>query len=427
MFSFIQKSWQRLILNERPSLSLGLFRIAVAFTTWSAVFPSLVHYKQNYFPEAFKTFNYTFFPKDFVLLVQESPEWMITAFVVLFCVSSFTMFIGLLSQISCILMTACCYYFYALNSYHVSTLSWDILLVNLFLMCVTSYPGDYFSVDALFKRDELAYKRLRPYFLQRMLQFQIAFMFFYTALYKTTAQGNWINDNPLFYVFNYPPDGVTKTFLLKDYLVGMPQLVYGLGLGIVAVEFLMIILLFNRKTRVMAIYCGVIFHILLMLTLDVPATFFFLFPAQLMLFINPKKIVKWIERRRQRNQSYPHGVLLFDGNCGFCRFSLSVLKVMDMFSAIKYVDANTISDLTVYHADLTKKKCDKAMQLVDETGRLSEGFYAFRTMCVWMPMAWGLLLIFYLPFAGFIGNQTYRLIAANRSLFSRFISCQISS
>ena len=51
------------------------------------------------------------------------------------------------------------------------------------------------------------------------------------------------------------------------------------GVSIIVIEFLMIFLLFCRKTRMSAVYAGIFFHIVLILTLDVPATFFFLFPA----------------------------------------------------------------------------------------------------------------------------------------------------
>ena len=274
---------------------LSFFRMAVAFTTACHVIPSLIHLDENYFSTAFKTLNSSFFTVEVLRFVQESPQWLILSFVWLFYISVFFFFIGLFSQLSCILMTASCYFFYALNSFHVGTLSWDILLVTLFLMCVTPYHGDYFSVDCLWKGDEEAYKRKRPYFLQRLLQMQIGFTYFYTALVKITAEGNWIYDNPIYYIMNYPPEGTTKTFILRDFLRVSPDLCYAIGIFVVIIEFLMIFLLFNRSTRISAIYLGFIFHVVLVLTLDVPAIFFFLFPPQLLLFINPETIVEWIE------------------------------------------------------------------------------------------------------------------------------------
>ena len=424
MLNWITKFWYRMFLEERPSLCMGIFRMFVAFTTWSHVYPSLVHFQSNYFPGAFKTYNATFFPIEVIQWIQKSPEVLITFFVYLFCIASFTMFIGLLSQLSCILMTLSCYYFYALNAFHVSTLSWDILLVVLFLMCLTNYPSDYFSVDALLRKDLYGYKKKRPYFLQRILQFQIGFIFFYTALYKSTADGNWLKQNPLFYVLSYPSEGVTKTFLLRDFLIDKPDFVYWLGISVVVIEYLMIFLLFHRKTRVGAIYMGIIFCTLLILTLDVPATFFFLFPAQLCLFINPKKIVATIERIRLRNQDRPLGRVFYDGKCGFCRLSFQYLKIMDVFQTIEFIDFNDVKELSKYHSDLTEKKVQDQMQLVDDAGRLYAGFYALRRLARWLPMLWPFLMLAYLPLMGTIGSLFYKWIAHNRMFVSRFFSCQ---
>src|SRR5262249_3486363 len=159
---------------------------------------------------------------------------------------------------------------------HIGTLSWDILLVTLFLMCLTPYPGDYFSVDCVRRGEEFAFRRRRPFFIQRLLQMQIAFTFFYTGLYKITGPGNWIHGNPLYYLMNQPIPGVTKLFLVRDFLMNKPQLDYWIGISIVVSELSMPILLFWRKTRRSAIVLGFIFHVLLVLTLDVPAIFFFL-------------------------------------------------------------------------------------------------------------------------------------------------------
>ncbi|MFT5387994.1 MAG: putative DCC family thiol-disulfide oxidoreductase YuxK [Candidatus Omnitrophota bacterium] len=420
----ISKIWHTLFIGERPSLSLGLFRIAVAFTTWAHVYPSLVHLKDNYFPGAFKTVNTNFFPVETIHWIQESPEWLIVVFCYIFCFSCFTFFIGLFTQISCLAMTISCYFFYALNAFHIGTLSWDILLVNLFLMCVTSYPGDYFSVDALRKGGGLNYGRERPYFIQRLLQLNIASIFFYTALYKTTGGGNWIAENPLFNVLNYPSAGVTKTFLLKDYLINHPRLVYWIGVTVFLAEFYLPLFLFWRKTRIGAIYLGALFHVVLILTLDVPATFLFLFPAQLCLFIDTRKIVDWIEVKRQRNKTLPLGHVLFDGKCYFCCACVRWLKIMDMFQVIKFVDFNQVSDLKQYHSMLTKEKVLAQMQLIDVKGGIYSGFYAFRRLSLWLPMLWPLLLVFYIPAAGFIGSVIYGIIARNRH---KLIKCNSSN
>jgi hypothetical protein len=62
----------------------------------------------------------------------------------------------------------------------------------------------------------------------------------------------------------------------------------------------------------------------LILTLDVPAIFLFLFPAQMMLFIHPQKITDWIEGKRRINTQSPRLKVIYDGACGFCRSSTPV-------------------------------------------------------------------------------------------------------
>jgi len=411
----MKKLWHRLFLEERPSIALSAFRIAVAFTVWSVVFPSLVHLKELYFPGAFKEYNPSFFPVWFLELVSKSPEGLIVAFAVLFHVSVFLFLIGFLSQLSCILMTASCYYFYALNSYHVSTLTWDILMVTLFMMCVTGYHGDYFSVDALLRNGERPFERRRPYFVQRLLQMQLAFTLFYTALYKTTAEGNWLSDNPLFYVVNYPPTGVTKTFLAKDFIRTMPEFVYWSGIAIVIVEYLMPVLLWWRKTRTSAIFLGIFFQTLLMLTLDVPATFFFLFIPMFLLFINPEEALDWINKRRERNASGNRPALLYDGSCGFCKGCVGILKKMDLFASLDYRDFYEYIDRhKVLPAGLTQDDVLRRMYLIEDDNERYGGYTVFRRIAWAMPMMWPLIPVIFFPGMGIVGPVLYDAVAKNR-------------
>lgn len=400
----VSKIWHTLFLEERPSIGLSFFRIFVAWTTGLHVIPSFFHLDDNYLSTAFKTLNPAFFTSGVLDIAQKSPDWLVIAFVWLFMLTWFCFLIGLFSQLNCILMTLCCYYFYALNSFHIGTLSWDILLVTLFLMCLTPYHGDYFSVDALRRNDPDAYQRKRPFFIQRLLQLQIASMFFYTGLYKITAEGNWLTGNPLYALMNYPPAGVTKYFLIKEWLGMHPQICYGLGIFIIVMEMTLPFLLFNTKTRRSAIAAGFIFHIVLLLTLDVPAIFFFLFPAQLLLFIHPQAIMDWIEIKRQRSHKLK---VIYDGQCGFCQRAVGRLKVMDLWGRLIYEPGtDELSELKLVDGD-----------------KVYGGFDAFRRMCRFLPMLYPLLPFVYLPGASPIGRWGYALIARNRYLLHASHAC----
>lgn len=414
----------RLFLRERPSVGLSFFRVFAALTTGFHVLPTFFHLDDNYLSTAFKTYNFNFFPEVVIRLVQASPDWIAVAFVWLFCVAWFCFLIGMGSQTSCILMTLACYYFYALNAFHIGTLSWDILLVTLFLMCLTPYHGDYFSIDCLRRGDPRAFDRMRPFFIQRLLQAQIGFTYFYTALYKISADGNWLTANPVYYLMHYPPAGVTKYFLLRDILAAHPALCYWIGIFIVVCELLMVFLLFYPSTRVSAIYLGFVFHIVLILTLDVPAIFLFLFPPQLLLFIDPNAVVGWIEQKRLYNQSARRNKIVYDGHCGFCRHSLGQLKIMDMFDVFNPVDFQDMDDPAFLHPQLTRKAAASQIHLIDPDGTLYGGFAAFRRMCFSLPMCYPLIPVVYFPGMGVVGPWIYKWVAKNRYLFHSDATCR---
>jgi len=406
----MNKIWNRLFLEERPSIGLSFFRIFVALTVGLHVIPSFFHLDDNYLSGAFKTFNTDFFPIWFINGVQQSPDWLVIAFVVGFYVTWFFFLIGLFAQISCVLMTACCYYFYALNCFHIGTLSWDILLVTLFLMCISPYHGDYFSIDALRRADIDAYQKPRPFFTQRLLQLQIASTFFFTGLYKITGEGNWITGNPIYYLMNYPTQGVTKNFLLKEWMAVHPHFCHIVGLMIVCTEMSLPFFLFYPKTRRAAIVLGLCWHALLVLTLDVPAIFFFLFPAQLLLFIHPQAIVDWINVKRRINEQSPRAKVIYDGSCGFCRSSVRALEVMDLFKKLEYVPGD---------------QSLKEMRLELPDGKNYGGFYAFRRLTWILPMLYVMVPIVYFPGAGIVGPLVYGWIARHRYLFPVFYACKM--
>jgi len=245
----VTQLWHQAFLVERPSISLSLFRIAVAITVGCHMIPSFLQLEDNYLSTAFKEKNASFFPLWTLRLVEQSPDWLVVAFVALFAVSWGGFLIGFRSQLSCLLMTLACYYFYALNSLHIGTLSFDILLVTLSLMWVIGYHGDAFSVDSVLRGDALAYQRPRPFFVQRLLQLQIVWTFWYTALSKVTASGNWLTDNPYYYLMHYPPMGVVRDFPFRHVLGQHPTLCYAIGIGVLVCEFALPFLLFIRKTR----------------------------------------------------------------------------------------------------------------------------------------------------------------------------------
>ena len=415
--------WHRAFLERHPSLSLGLFRLAVAFTVGAHMIPSFFHMEDNYLSTAFKTKNFSFFPIPLLRMVEASPDWFVYTMTICFCVTLTTFAIGLCSQLSCILLTLACYYFYALNNFHIGTLSFDILLVTLVLLCMTGYHGDFLSVDSLIRGDVRSYRRRRPYFIQRLLQLQVVLTFWQTSLNKISGGGNWLSGNPYYDLMCYPPMGVVRNFPFRSWLAHHPAACHAFGMALIPFELTLPLLLLFPPTRVIGVVLGILFMLLLWITLHVPTIFLFLFPPLILLFVSPEVLVRWIETRQGRSAARGRSVLLYDGHCGFCLASVRRLRVLDLFGWVDPLDFHIQSDLTAIHPLLTPERCRSEMVLLAPNGDLLGGFDAFRRISWYAPLLWPLLPWLYLPGARWIGRKAYRWIATHRYLFHRNPVC----
>jgi predicted DCC family thiol-disulfide oxidoreductase YuxK len=418
-----RRVWERAFLVRRPSVGLSLFRFAVAFTVGAHMIPSFFHMEDNYLSTAFRTKNFNFFPVWAIRAVDASPDWMVWAAAILFLIALAAFTVGWRSQLSCIAMTAGCYYFYALNNYHIGTLSFDILLVTLVLMCVTGYHGDFLSVDSLRRAHPRPYNRLRPFFVQRLLQLQLAWTFWYTALSKMTAGGNWLSDNPYYYLMNYPAIGVVREFPLRGWLAAQPSLCYGLGVALLCFEAAMPFLWFIPRARAFGIALGIAFQLMLWLTLHVPTIFLFLFPPLMLLFLPPERIVGWIEARQARHAEAGRAVLLYDGACGWCVTAVKRLRVLDPFGWLDPLDSQTQPDLTALHPSLTPERCRSELVLVEPNGRVAGGFEALTRIARGLAMLWWAYPLLRVPGMAGLGRRAYAWAARRRMLLHRNPVC----
>ena len=416
--------WHRAFLERRPSISLSLFRFAVALTVGAHVIPAFFHMPDNYLSTAFKVKNASFFPMWILRVVDRSADGVVWMWVALFCGSLATFVMGWHTQASSLLLTLSCDYFYALNSLHIGTLSFDILLVTLTLMCVTGAHGDFLSLDSLRRGKDRAYHRLRPFFIQRLLQLQLAWTFWYTALSKVTAGGNWLTGNPYEALMRYPAIGVVRNFPWRAWLGQHPALCHQLGLALLLFEGAIPFLWLIPRARPIGIPLGIAFQIMLWATLHVPTIFLFLFPPMMLLFIQPETLVRWIERRRAAHAERGRAVLLYDGRCGFCLSSIKRLRVLDVFGWIDPLDFHLQPDLTALSPGLTPERCRSEMVLVEPNGRLSGGFQAFQRMTRRLPLLMGLAPFVHLPGASWIGTRMYRWIATHRFLLHHSPLCE---
>ena len=96
----LTRLWHRAFLVERPSASMGLFRLAMAFTVGAHMIPSFLHMGDNYLATAFRTKNYHFFPIPFLQAAEASPDWLVWTMTAVFFLSLMAFTLGLFSRMS---------------------------------------------------------------------------------------------------------------------------------------------------------------------------------------------------------------------------------------------------------------------------------------------------------------------------------------
>ena len=104
-------------------------------------------------------------------------------------------------------------------------------------------------------------------------------------------------------------------------------------------------------------------------------------------------------------------MMLYDGDCGFCRAVRRSLSALDVTNRIRW---QTYQSLAEPPDGLTWDDLDRSAYLRSDDGRLFEGYYAFRALTVRMPLLMPLAPMAWLPGTGALGSRVYRWVAANR-------------
>ncbi len=108
------------------------------------------------------------------------------------------------------------------------------------------------------------------------------------------------------------------------------------------------------------------------------------------------------------------GVLIFDGECGFCRRSVRIMRtrIRNHPEVVAYQSA----DLESF--GLTREQCAQAVQYADRSGRVSSGADAVARVLVDAGLPWSPLgRLMLLPGIIHVARAAYRWVAANRRRF----------
>jgi predicted DCC family thiol-disulfide oxidoreductase YuxK len=199
---------------------------------------------------------------------------------------------------------------------------------------------------------------------------------------------------------------------LTRYLVFVPDQVFTcLGVTTIVLEVLYILVLFSRKARWVLPTMMITVHLGIFVLQRI--LFFDLILLQLAFldFVAIRRALgDWITAHRLRID------VLYDGTCPLCCRTVRLLRAVDLFTAIQFLDFTRL-DLAVYtercRVNLELPQLETSMHVVSR-GRTLTGFAAWRALAVTLPVFWALAPLLVIPGISRLGDALYARIARNR-------------
>jgi predicted DCC family thiol-disulfide oxidoreductase YuxK len=106
-------------------------------------------------------------------------------------------------------------------------------------------------------------------------------------------------------------------------------------------------------------------------------------------------------------------VVIYDGNCSFCRSQVKRLKAWDGGDRLQYLSLHDDVVAATY-PDLSHEDLMKEMYVVDRNGRRHGGAKALRYLSRRLPRLWILMPLLHIPGTLGMWNALYQLIARRR-------------
>lgn len=107
-------------------------------------------------------------------------------------------------------------------------------------------------------------------------------------------------------------------------------------------------------------------------------------------------------------------IVLFDGRCGFCSNTVTILRSFDWLHRLVFVNFHDPDIRKKYAQNLSKEALDAAMHVRRPNGTYEAGFFGFRLISKHLPPLWIFVPFFYLPFVPAIGTQVYTWVSHHR-------------
>jgi predicted DCC family thiol-disulfide oxidoreductase YuxK len=240
----------------------------------------------------------------------------------------------------------------------------------------------------------------------RLMQIQMAVLFFHSAAAKLRGE-DWWNGDAVWIVFTY--NEYYSRFILD--LLASHYWISNVGSYVtILIEIAFPFLIWQRRTRPYLLAGALFLHFQFAFLMGL-IYFSFVMMMGHMSFVRPEWLTRLGEAWKRKTGAME---MIYDGRCGFCVRSMAWFLAFDGLGQIGIRDFRTNPSPVVGDALV-----EKALYLVLPDGRALPGFEAYRYVVLRVPGLWWLIPLFYLPvLSRLFGHPIYTWIAANRSRLS---------
>ena len=179
--------------------------------------------------------------------------------------------------------------------------------------------------------------------------------------------------------------------------------------------FLLFIPFYSRILRYIFIFCYIIFHTTIRLAVKV-GLFSYIMMSTYILLIDKRtldKIKLWFLNRYKKNQY----ILFYDSDCGFCHYSVRIIKRIDLFNRITFADASYKGKKPNNFEDLFNST---AILLDTNSSKMWIKHEVFGKILFLIPFGFIIGWIFFIPGLSKIFEFKYDFIAKRRVNISTF-------
>lgn len=354
---------------------------------------------------------------SFSFFVYFDQPWQVLTFHYFFVALCFLLFVGWQSRwVKWLVLIGHLSYF---NRNEFLYYGVDTVAIALLLILCIAPVGSALSLDRI--RQVRKYKRehglesrpalptsRRGFACQRLMQLQMAIIYFSAGIEKLFGQMWWSGTAPWVALNNnevaFFPMGL---FAEHFWLINL------MAFGTIFIEISYAFLIWGFKTRPYLLVAALFLHFSIAVMMGM---YYF---ASMMIFGHLAFMRRgWYQKAgiwwREKMGSME---MIYDGECGFCKRAMASFLAYDGLAQISVRDYRTNPSPVV-----ASEKVDKALYLVTEDEKALPGFDAYQYAVLRVPGLWWQVPFFYIPvLSKLFGRPVYNWIAANRGTISQCV------